>query len=72
MIVAVPADIPLTIPAPARTVATEGLLLVHMPPDVVWLNVVVDPVHADVAPVIADGVALTVSVIVRTQPVESI
>ena len=63
--VAVPAELPVTIPA-VPTEATEELLLVHEPPVVVLLSVVVLPVHTVAVPVIvpADGVLVTVTICV--------
>jgi hypothetical protein len=58
--VAVPAETPATTPA-FVTVATDVLLLVHVPP-VVGFNVVVDPTHIEEAPVMLTvGFALIVN-----------
>ena len=59
-------ELPEVVPMPA----TDELLLVQVPPAVALDNVVADPTHADVVPVIAAGDALTVTVAVRTHPVE--
>ena len=56
MIVAVPAATPVTAPVIEFTVAVEGALLVHTPPDVVLVKVVVDPIHALAVPLIAASV----------------
>lgn len=63
--VAVPEAMPVTTPVDAPTVATEGLLLLHVPPAVASANVTVDPIHTAVLPLIADGRALTVNAAVR-------
>ena len=47
---AVPAVIPVTTPVPEPTVATLALLLLHIPPVVRQLKVVVAPAHTDVVP----------------------
>ena len=67
MIVAVPADIPVTSP-PEVTVATAVLVLLHAPPVGVHDSVVVAPVHTVVVPVIAPIVPLTVTTLVAEQP----
>ena len=61
--VAVPAALPLTTPADV-TDATDGLLLLHVPPVVVLLRVPVRPTHNVVVPVMvpADGAAFTAMV----------
>jgi hypothetical protein len=46
------------------------MLLLHVPPDGVGLNVIELPVHTDVDPVIADGSAFTVTAAVTVQPVD--
>lgn len=53
---------PLTTPVAEPTVATEELLLVHVPPDEL-LSVVVNPAQIVVLPVIGDGSGLTLMVI---------
>jgi hypothetical protein len=68
--VALPAAAPVTTPA-FDTVATDALLLAHVPP-VVGLNVLVLPIHIDVAPVmLIVGLAFTVkgAVAAELQPV---
>ncbi len=48
---------------------TFPLLLLQVPPAGVEFNVVVTPIHADDAPVIAEGLAFMVTVVVVLQPV---
>ena len=40
-----PAPIPVTTPVPAFTVATPEALVLHVPPPVVFVKVVVAPTH---------------------------
>ena len=65
--VVVPEDTPVTIPA-LLIVATPVLLLLHTPPLVVLLNIIVDPTHTLVFPVIGltTGLAYTVTSLVTT------
>src|SRR6478735_8337928 len=67
----VPAVTPLTTPL-LSIVATDSLLLLHTPPAVASVSVVVNPAHTLVVPLIAatTGIALTVTVVVLvpTQP----
>ena len=60
--IAVPSDMPVTIPLPF-TVATDVLLLLQMPPELASFKTVVAPRHIFVAPVIGltEGIRLTVS-----------
>jgi hypothetical protein len=58
-----PAATPVTIPVEAPIVATSVLLLLHVPPPVL-VSVVLKPEQTEDAPVIADGIALTVIVFV--------
>ena len=67
--VAVPPATPYTVPVDALTVATEALLLVQVPPEAVLANTVVLPGHTVAVPVMAAGVALTVTT-VPTAPQE--
>jgi hypothetical protein len=53
-------------------VATAVLLLLHVPPVVVLLNVVVLPTHTAVMPVIAPGSGLTVIMVEVKQPVPNV
>lgn len=55
---------------PAPTEATEVLLLVHMPPLVVLLKVVVCPTQVVGTPVFAVRAGVTVATTVREQPNE--
>ena len=55
MIVALPTETPVTTPVPEPTVATEGVLLIHVPPVEVVANVVDEPLQTLVAPVIGFG-----------------
>ncbi len=64
----VPALTPVTTPVPDTTVALAGLLLLHVPPLVALLSVVVVPIQADSVPPIAPGAAVTVTSRVATQP----
>jgi hypothetical protein len=59
--IAVPAITPDTMPEPEPIVATEVLLLLHMPPGVALDNVTVLPIQVTVGPVIGDGNGLTVT-----------
>lgn len=69
VIVVVPADIPVTNPFVEPIVAIEGVLLVHdRPPPVLLDWDAVAPTHIAEDPVIADGTALTVKLIVFIQP----
>ena len=63
-----PVATPVTTPVPEPTVAKAGLLLLHTPPAGVLLRLTEDVVHTLVVPVIAEGVALIVAVIVVKQP----
>jgi hypothetical protein len=56
---AVPAPVPVTMPE-ALTVATAVLLLVHVPPELLEVNVVVDPSHNSVVPDSNTGILLLV------------
>lgn len=66
---AVPAATPVTMPDDGPTVATEILLLVHVPPNAELNNEIVCPTQTDDGPDIAGGLGFTVKVLVRTQPV---
>ena len=69
--VAVPADMPVTIPVLRPTVAIVVELLVQVPPMDGSLNVVVAPMHIVAIPVIGGGGEVTVTVVVVAQPVLS-
>ena len=60
----VPPVLPVTTPVTVFTVATVVLLLLHAPPVVPLLNVVVRPEQTEVIPDIAVGNGLTVTVVV--------
>jgi hypothetical protein len=55
MIFAEPDDMPETTPEAALTAAIALLLLVHVPPGVTSLNVVVPPIHTLATPEMATG-----------------
>ena len=61
VIVAVPSAAPDTNPA-ASTLAINALLLDHVPPDTVFVNVLVVPMHTAVLPAIVPGDAMIVTV----------
>jgi len=63
---AVPLEIPVTIPLDEPTVATARLLLLHTPPGVPSDKVLVAPTHSWAVPVIppTTGSALTVTMLV--------
>ncbi len=67
-----PAVTPVTTPVDEPTVAIASLLLNHVPPDVVFESVAVDPTHAFIVPVVAAGLGFTVIVSFREQPVASV
>ena len=67
MITGLPADKPDTTPEP-DTVAIAVLLLLHVPPDVAFVNVVVDAGHTTKVPPIAAGCRFIVIGVVDTQP----
>ena len=60
--------LPVTIPEPDPTDATEELLLLHTPPETELLNVVVPLRHKDGEPDIIVGNALTVTSLSAAQP----
>ena len=64
MIVVLPAATPDTAPVIVFTVATAVVEEVHTPPDVVFVKIVLDPIHALAVPPIAASVgnALTLTV----------
>jgi hypothetical protein len=68
---AVPAEMPFTTPV-ENTVATDVLLLAHVPPVVALVSVVFNPMQIVVLPATdVDGVALMVTTAVLAQPVPS-
>jgi hypothetical protein len=67
--VTLPAAMPLTIPVVAPTVATDELLLDHVPPEVALVSVVVEPMQTDEeAGLMAGGAAMTVTAFVTKHP----
>jgi len=68
VIVAVPVDMPVTTPVLASAVSITVLLLLHVPPLMVLPSAIVAPRHTLVAPLIADGVGVTVSTAVAVLP----
>ena len=69
-IIVVPVTRPLTTPVVLPIVATVVLLLLQLPPEVVFASVALAPTQVPPGPVIAAGVALTVTTAVRRQPFE--
>jgi hypothetical protein len=69
--VAVPMARPLTVPV-GVTGATDGLLLLHVPPGVASLSVVIPPTHTAGSPVMGFGAAITLMIVVTLQPVPSV
>jgi hypothetical protein len=65
--VTVPADTPVTIPVEDPTVATEALLLLHVPPVVASLSDIVRPAPTVLPPLIAAGAGLMVTTRVEEQ-----
>jgi hypothetical protein len=65
--VVVPPVSPLTKPVVETILATEGLELLHTPPGVELLSVVVLPWQAEGTPVMGEGI-FTVTVVEFTQP----
>ena len=65
-----PTNAAVTTPVPLVpvTVATAVLLLVHVPPGVVEFNVVLNPAHTFIDPVMVAGLAFTVTPSVCLQP----
>lgn len=66
--VVVPAVTPVTIPVSDPMVATDGEPLVHVPPGVALVSVIVFPWHTLVGPAMATGGARTVKVTEPIQP----
>ena len=67
-----PVTSPLTTPVVAPTNASTGLLLLHMPPAVVLLSVMLSFRHTPPAPLIGAGKEVTVTILVAAQPVEGL
>ena len=53
--IVVPGDTPVTTPVVEPTVATDVVPLVQVPPVVASANVIVEPAHTDVGPVMLAG-----------------
>jgi len=64
VITAVPVPAPVTVPVEDPTVATDGLPLVHAPPDTEFVRVVLLPTHTVATPPIDAGMAFTVKLVV--------
>jgi len=64
---AVPAAIPVTRPEPVTTVATDGALLLQVPPPVALLSVAVCPIHTVSRPVFDGNSLFTVTTVVLVQ-----
>ncbi len=64
--ITVPADTPVTSPDPFTV--TFPLLALHVPPLAVSLNEIVEVPHTSVLPVIAVGIASTVTIAVAVPP----
>ena len=69
MIVTAPEVTPFTVPVEEPMAAIAVLLLLHTPPEVASVNVVVKPTHTFVVPPIAAGFGLTVKLVTAIQPV---
>lgn len=72
VILTVFADTPVTAPAKNGTVATAGLLLLHVPPTEASSNEVVALTQTCMVPVMGEGNGLTVTSVVRIHPVASV
>ena len=74
MIIAVPADTPVSTPDELPIVATDSVPLVHVPPVIVSVNVIDIPTHIDGVPAINDGGGLTVTtmVVLSVVPAQSV
>jgi hypothetical protein len=68
VILAVPAATPITMPVVGFIVPMLVLPLLHVPPAVASVNVVVRPTQTDIGPVIAGTVWVTVTTDVEIQP----
>jgi hypothetical protein len=68
VILEVPVVRPETTPVEETTVATDKLLLLHVPPGVVLESDVVPPIHIDRPPVMVAGRSLIVTVVLVKQP----
>lgn len=68
VITVAPEEIPVTAPVVLPTVPTAGVLLLQVPPGVPSVSVEADPTQTFNVPVIVAGSALTVTVLIATQP----
>ncbi len=68
----VPAATPVTIPDVLPTVAVAMLLLLHVPPVVVFVRVEVPPTHTDAVPKFDAGSGFTVMFVTLRQPVGNV
>ena len=69
MIIAVPADTPVTSPVAVPVPAADApLVLVHVPPAVKSLTETDDPIQTPLAPPIPEGFAFTVTTMVDDTP----
>ena len=59
---------PVTKPVPVTTVATEGLLLLHVPPTVLSPRVMVAPMHNNALPEIVPAAGAVSTVMVKVTP----
>ena len=62
VILAVPAETPVTMPELLPIVATEVLLLLHVPPVVALLSVMVNPKHVGTLPVMGVAAILVMEI----------
>lgn len=72
VIIATPGATPVTRPKVDPTVATDGLLLVHMPPAGVLVSIDEPPTHKEGLPDIGEGPVVTVTTVVTWQPEASV
>jgi hypothetical protein len=68
LIIAVPTEIPVTVPAGETTVATLTLLLLHVPVGKL-VKVIFEPTHTVCGAATAEGVVLTSTIVDFAQPV---
>lgn len=61
--VSTPVDTPVTMPDEDPTVAMDGVLLVHTPPDIAFANVIDAATHTALGPVIAGSPDITVIIL---------
>jgi hypothetical protein len=65
----VPADIPVTTPVVKPIVATVVVLLVHVPPVVISLNMIVEPMQTKAGPVTGDGISTHIVAVIAHEPI---